>query len=61
MAHMKHLFRNIAAVLLGIIVGMSLIMVSGKVIPPPAGADVTTMDGLKTSMRTLGVKDGALL
>ena len=51
---MKPLLRNIAAVLLGIVVGsainMSLIMVSGKVIPPPAGADVTTMEGLKASM-----------
>jgi hypothetical protein len=51
---MKPLLRNIAAVLLGIVIGsvinMSLIMVSGKVIPPPAGADVTTMEGLKASM-----------
>lgn len=51
---MKPLLRNIAAVLLGIVVGsvinMSLIMVSGKVIPPPAGTDVTTMEGLKASM-----------
>jgi hypothetical protein len=51
---MKPLLRNIAAVLLGIVVGsvinMCLIMVSGKVISPPAGADVTTMEGLKASM-----------
>jgi hypothetical protein len=51
---MKPLLRNIAAVLLGIVVGsvinMCLIMVSGNVISPPAGADVTTMEGLKASM-----------
>jgi hypothetical protein len=29
---------------------MSLIMVSGKIIPPPPGADVTTMEGLKASL-----------
>jgi hypothetical protein len=51
---MKPLLRNIAAVLLGIVAGsvinMCLIMISGKVISPPAGADVTTMEGLKASM-----------
>lgn len=29
---------------------MGLIMVSGTVIPPPEGADVKTMEGLKASM-----------
>jgi hypothetical protein len=47
-------FRTILAVLLGLVVGsvvnMGLIMVSGKVIAPPAGADVTTMEGLKASI-----------
>ncbi|HYD80396.1 MAG TPA: hypothetical protein VEC06_11350 [Paucimonas sp.] len=51
---MKSVFRNIGAVLLGLFIGsalnMGLIMVSGKVIPPPAGADVTTMEGLKASL-----------
>jgi hypothetical protein len=35
---------------LGSIVNMALIMVSGKVISLPAGADVTTMEGLKASL-----------
>ncbi|HWN70850.1 MAG TPA: hypothetical protein VNM90_24580 [Haliangium sp.] len=60
---MNPFLRNIAAVLLDIVVGsvidMCLIMVSDKVISPPAGADVTTMEGLKASMHL--VKDGALL
>lgn len=46
--------RFALAVLLGLVIGsavnMGLIMVSGRVIPPPAGADVTTMEGLKASL-----------
>jgi hypothetical protein len=44
----------VLAVLLGIVVGsvvnMALITVSGKVIAPPLGADVTTTEGLKAAM-----------
>ena len=29
---------------------MGIIMISGSIIPPPSGADVTTMEGLKASM-----------
>jgi hypothetical protein len=51
---MTTFLRSLLAVLLGLFVGsavnMALIMVSGKVIPPPAGADVTTMEGLKASL-----------
>lgn len=51
---MSTVVRNVAAVVLGLIVGsainMSLIMVSGKIIPPPLGADVTTMEGLKAAL-----------
>jgi hypothetical protein len=46
--------RVVLAVVLGIVVGsavnMALITVSGRVIAPPAGADVTTTAGLKASM-----------
>jgi hypothetical protein len=46
--------RAILAVLLGLVIGsivnMGLIMVSGRVIPPPPGADLTTMEGLKASL-----------
>ena len=46
--------RNILAVLAGLVIGsivnMGLVMVSGQVIPPPAGADVTTLEGLKASI-----------
>lgn len=51
---MNPIVRNVLAVIAGIIIGgalnMGLIMISGKVIPPPQGADVTTMEGLKASM-----------
>ena len=51
---MKPIIRNTLAVLAGLVVGsavnMGLIMVSGKVIPPPPGADVTTAEGLKASI-----------
>ncbi|MBK8451358.1 MAG: hypothetical protein IPL42_15615 [Saprospiraceae bacterium] len=51
---MNPILRNILAVVVGAILGsvvnMGFIMVSGSIIPPPDGADVTTMDGLKASM-----------
>ena len=51
---MNPILRNILAVVAGLIVGsmvnMGLVMVSGSIIPPPAGADVTTVEGLKASM-----------
>ncbi len=51
---MNSIIRNILAVIAGLIVGsavnMGIIAISGSIIPPPEGADVTTMDGLKASM-----------
>lgn len=51
---MNKILRLILSVVLGLVAGsavnMGLIMVSGQVIPPPAGADVTTMEGLKASL-----------
>ncbi len=51
---MNPVIRNILAVIVGLVVGsvvnMSLIMVSGSIIPPPEGADVTTMEGLQSSI-----------
>jgi hypothetical protein len=46
--------RNVLAVLGGLVVGsvvnMGIITLSGSIIPPPDGADVTTTKGLKASM-----------
>lgn len=51
---MNPIFRNTLAVIIGLFVGsivnMAIILMSGSVIPPPNGADVTTMEGLKATM-----------
>ena len=51
---MKATLKNILAVfvgmMLGSVVNMGIIMISGKIIPPPPGTDLTTMEGLKASM-----------
>ncbi|MGB5228380.1 MAG: hypothetical protein WBN55_08955 [Eudoraea sp.] len=51
---MNPIFKNILAVLAGLIIGsfvnMGIIMISGSIIQPPSGADVTTMEGLKESI-----------
>ena len=51
---MNSTVKNILAVISGLILGsavnMGIIMISGSIIPPPDGADVTTMEGLKESM-----------
>lgn len=40
----------VAGVIVGSIVNMGLILISGVIIPPPAGADVTTAEGLRESL-----------
>jgi hypothetical protein len=51
---MKLWLRRILVVVAGLVIGGlvngALIMVSGKVIAPPPGADVTTAEGLKASL-----------
>ncbi|GGG13217.1 hypothetical protein [Pontibacter amylolyticus] len=51
---MRPILRNILAVVAGIVIGssvnMALISVSGTIIPPPNGADVTTTEGLQATM-----------
>jgi hypothetical protein len=51
---MNSIVKNILAIIAGLIIGsvvnMGIIMISGSVIQPPDGADVTTMDGLKASI-----------
>lgn len=51
---MNSTFRNILAIVVGVFAGgalnMGIIMISGKIIPPPVGADGTTMEGLKASI-----------
>ncbi len=51
---MNPILRNILAVIAGLIVGsivnMGLITISGSVIPPPPGVDSSDMESLKSSM-----------
>lgn len=51
---MNPILRNTLAVIIGLFVGsvvnMAIILMSSSVIPPPNGADVTTIEGLKASM-----------
>jgi len=51
---MNPILRNILAVVAGLVVGsvvnMGIIQISGSIIPPPEGADNTTVEGLKASM-----------
>lgn len=57
---MNPILRNTLAVIAGIIVGsvvnMSIILISGSIIPPPKGADNTTMEGLKATMHLFEAK-----
>ena len=51
---MNPIIRNVLAVIAGLVIGsivnMGIINISGSIIPPPEGADVTTMEGLKATM-----------
>ncbi len=51
---MNPVIRNILAVVAGVVIGsivnMALVMVGGQLVPPPAGADVSSMENLKATM-----------
>ncbi len=51
---MNPIFKNALAVvaggLVGMIVNMGIVMISGEIIAPPEGIDVTDMESLKASM-----------
>lgn len=57
---MNTTIRNILAVIAGIVAGgavnMSIIMIGGAIIPPPEGADMTTVEGMKAAMPLLGAQ-----
>lgn len=48
------IIKNILAVVIGLLIGgtvnMSIIMNSSSIIPPPAGTNLTTMEGLQAAM-----------
>lgn len=47
---LKNFLVIIVALVVGSIVNMGIVMISGSIIEPPAGADVTTVEGLKESL-----------
>lgn len=47
---LKNILAVIAGGIFGSVVNMAIIMFSGSIVPPPEGADVTTMEGLKASL-----------
>lgn len=55
---MHPILRNILAVVLGLVVGSAvnllIIKISGSIIPPPNGADISSMEGLKATMHLFG-------
>lgn len=54
LTNMNSTLKNVLAVIAGLVIGsvvnMAIIMISGSVIAPPNGADITTMEGLKEAM-----------
>ena len=46
----KNILAIIAGVVIGSVVNMGIISLSGSIISPPEGADVTNTEGLKASM-----------
>ena len=46
----KNVLAVIGGAVVGSIVNMGIISVSGSIIPPPEGVDVTTMEGLKKAL-----------
>lgn len=57
---MNPILRNILAILGGVLAGgflnMGIILISGKIIPPPEGADLTTMEGITAAMPMMEAK-----
>ena len=57
---MHPILRNIIAIIAGVVIGslvnMAIIMVSGSIITAPPGVDMTTEEGLKAGMPLLQPK-----
>lgn len=56
MTILKLVFFIVLGLALGSVTNMALIMVSGYVIPPPAGADMTTAEGMRAAFPLLEAK-----
>ena len=47
---LKNILAVVAGVIVGSIVNMGIVMISGSIIPPPEGGNITTMEGLKSTI-----------
>jgi hypothetical protein len=58
------MLRNILGIVAGLVIGgvvnMGIVTLGPKIIPPPAGADMTTVEGLKAAMPRLEARHFAL-
>ncbi len=53
---LQNVLAVIAGIIIGMIVNMGIIMISGSIIPVPEGVDNTTTEGLKAGMHLLEAK-----
>lgn len=53
---LRNILGAIAGLIIGGIVNMGLILISASIIPPPAGVDMTTVEGLTAGMQLLEPK-----
>ncbi|TGK08967.1 hypothetical protein EHO60_13135 [Leptospira fletcheri] len=53
---LRNILSILAAIILGSFVNMGIITLGGRLIPPPDGADLTTMEGLRASIHLLQPK-----
>ena len=53
---LKNVLAVVAGLLIGLSVNMALIMISGSIIPPPEGSDLTTNEGLLEAMKIMEPK-----
>lgn len=47
---LKNVLSIVAGLVVGSIVNMGIVVISGSIVPPPEGGDITTMEGLKATM-----------
>ena len=48
--NLKNIIALVAGIVIGAAVNMGIVNISGFIIPPPEGADLTTMEGVKAAM-----------
>jgi hypothetical protein len=53
---LKNILGFIAGILAGGLLNMGIVLISGSIIPPPEGADMTTTEGLKAAMHLMEPK-----